>query len=354
MGISLLQYSATSTKTRAMFSGLLTNEDYIRLLNKKTVRDVVEYLKKNTTYSKVLSNIYENNVHRNELEIIFKESVYADYKKILRYLGGNSRKFIKAAFLRHEMEDLKILIREIYTRRDNEFIMDSLVFLKKHSEIDYKKLFSSKDLDDLIGNLKGTEYYKALSYFSGRTQEGNLFDMEMSLDISYFMSILKLKDKLLSGNDNKLVSMSLGMEIDIMNIMFIYRSKKLFNLSKEMTLNHVIPYWFKLKKEQLTGLAECSNVKDFLEYVEKTPYRKVFKPNQEYLWEINSLNYLYKFYKSLLREGQFTIGAIIGYIHLKEIDIRNIITIVEGIRYNLPEDEIRTFIVGKTDKLSKF
>ena len=354
MGISLLEYSATSAKTRAMFSKLLTNDDYLYLLSRKTVRDVVEYLKKNTAYNKVLLNINENNVHRNELEMVFKESIYDDFNKILRFLSDDSLKFIKASFLRHELEDIKVLLREIYTGRDNEFIIDSLVFLKKHSKIDYKKLFNSKSLNDLIGNLKGTEYYKALSYFSRREEGQNLFDMEMSLDINYFMLIIKLKEKLLSGKDNKLISMSLGMEIDIMNIMFIYRSKKLFNLSKEITLNNVIPFWFRLKKEQLVGLAECNDIQEFKEYVERTPYSKIFRANEEHLWEINSINYLYKFYKSLLRKGQFTLGAIMGYMHLKDIDVRNIITIIEGVRYSLPEDEIKSYIVGKSDKLDKF
>ena len=345
MSGSVFKYSAAGTKIRAMYSKLLTEKDYMHLISRKSVREVVEYLKKHTSYDKILSDINENDVHRNELEIVFKESLFNDYNKIFHFINGNSRKFIEAVFLKNEMEDIKVLIGEIYTGRDNKFVLNSLVFLKKYSKLDYNKLIASRDLDQLIDNLKGTEYYRTLSFFKGR-KEKSLFEMEMYMDISYLMSILKLKDTLTTGEDNKLISMGLGMEIDIMNTMFIYRSKKLFNLPKEMVLNHVIPYWFRLKKEDLVKMAGSHDTNKFKDYIRKTFYGKIFSSDEEQLWEINSLNLLYEFYKGLLRKKQFSLGAIIGYVHLKSMDIRNIITIIESVRYSLPEDEIKNIIIG--------
>jgi len=346
MPFSVLSYTAANTKARALFGKLLTSDDYKKLLDKKNVPDIASYLKKYTSYSSILSEINENDVHRGELEALFKASLYNDFIKILHFLGGNAAKFIEAAFLRHEIEDLKMLISIIYTRRESELMKDSLVLLKKYSTLDYNKLIRSRSVEELISNLKGTEYYKVLAYFTGNLKQNSLFDIEMALDNHFFLSVIKLKDKLLSGSDRKIVTRSFGLEIDILNIMLIYRCKKLFYLPKEITLNYVIPYWYRLKKSQLVRLAESHDISEFKDLVSQTPYAKIFKANEEHMWETNSMTFMYRFYKSILREKQPSLGVAIAYLHLKDIDIRNIITVIEGVRYSLPTEEIEKYLIG--------
>ena len=346
MPFSVLKYSSVNAKARALYGKLLTREDYENLLSKKTVHDVATYIKKNTAYSSLLIDINENQVHRGELEKLLKTSLYADFKKLLRFLGGSPGKFLQSAFLRYEIEDLKALLRVIYTGRNGEVIKDSLVFLRNYSDLDYETLIQSKNVADLVGNLKGSVYYKVLSPLVESKDRHNLFDIEMAVDLHFFMMMLKMKDKLLSGNDWKSVTRSFGIEIDIMNIMMIYRCKRLFNLSKEATLNHVIPHWYRLSRGQLVQLAESRDVQEFKDLILKTKYRSIFNVNEEHLWEANSLNYSYRMYKSHLRRDYFNIGTTMAYLHLKEMDIRNIITLIEGVRYSLPREETVSYLIG--------
>ena len=51
------------------------------------------------------------------------------------------------------------------------------------------------------------------------------FDYEMQLDIHYYKEVWKLKDKLLNGDTLKAFTECIGTEIDLLNIMWIYRSK---------------------------------------------------------------------------------------------------------------------------------
>jgi len=343
---SYLSYTAAITKSKSLYGKLLNKDDYKIMLGMRTVQEVAAYLKKNTFYANMLVPINENDVHREQLEELFKTSLYDDYTKLLHYLGGKKAKFTKAAFLRYEIEDLKVLISTIYTKRESELIESSLVFLKKYSKLDYDKLLHSMSVEELINNLKGTDYYRVLSYFLGNFKEISIFDIEIALDTYFFLTTIKLKDKLLSGSDRKIVTKSFGMEIDILNIMLIYRCKKLFDLPKEITLNYVIPYWYKLSKKQLVNLAACYNVTEFNEILLKTPYAKIFKINEEQMWEINSMNFMYGFYKKMLRESQPSIGMIFLYLHLKDIDIRNIITTIEGVRYSLAAEEIKKYLIG--------
>lgn len=346
MAVSIFKYSSVNTKARALFGKLLTKGDYEELLGRRTVQDAAAYLKKNTAYSYLLSSINTNLVHRGELEKLFKTSLYEDFMKLLRFLRGGPAEFLKAAFLRYEIEDLKMLLRVVYTGRDSEAIRDSLVFLKEYSDLDFEKLTGSNNIHHIIGNLKGSEYYKVLSPFLDSTKQQNLFDMEMSLDLHFFMTILKLKDKLLSGADRESITQTFGIEIDILNILMIYRCKKLFNFPKELTVKYVIPYWYRLSREQLIHLSESRDVEEFKRHVSKTKYSHIFKADDEHLWETNSMNYMYRVYKSHLRSDCFNIGLSMAYLHLKEMDIRNIITLIEGVRYNLSREEIKSYLAG--------
>jgi V/A-type H+-transporting ATPase subunit C len=47
-----------------------------------------------------------------------------------------------------------------------------------------------------------------------------------------------------------------------------------------------------------------------------------------------------------LRQHGGDIGVALSYLYLKETDIKNIIMIIEGVRYALPTREIASFLIG--------
>lgn len=346
MSVFIAKYSSVNAKVRALYGKLLSNCDYEELLEKRSVPSVAEYLKKSSGYGELLSSINESQVHRGELEKVFRASLYNDFIKVLRFLSSGSKKFLEAAFLRYEVEDLKMLFRIIYTGHKDETMKNSLVFLKNHSSLDFSKLINSSNIPDIVHSLKGSEYYKVLSPLASGSAKPNLFDIEMSLDLHYFMTMLKLTEKLLSAGDYKRIINTFGTEIDMLNIMVIYRCKKMFKLPSELTYKYVIPYWYRLSKEQLIQLSQSHNVDEFKKIISDTKYKNVFKTDEEHRWEINCANYLYRIYKNHFRTDNFSFGMTLAYLHLKEMDIRNIITLIEGVRYGLTKEEIKSYLIG--------
>jgi len=343
---SVARYSSVNAKAKNLYGKLLTKHDYDELLSSKTVRDIAAYLKKNTGYRTIFSNVDENLVHRGELEILLKTSLMDDYVKIMLFLNSNTRKFLKAVFLRYEIEDLKLLFRVIYTNRESESVIKSLVFLQNFSKLDYKRLVTSKNIYENIAALKESKYYSALSPFINLTQNPNLFDIEMSLDLSYFMNIIKLKDRLLSGPDRRSITHSFGTEVDLLNLFMLYRCKMLFKIPEDRIFKYVIPYWYRLSRDQLIKLSQISEIEEFKRSLLHTKYAVIFKPDKEHLWEKNSMLYVYKLYKRQFRKDCYNLGGALAYLRLREMDIKNIITLIEGVRYNLPREKIRNYLVG--------
>ncbi len=346
MLLSAFKYACINAKIRGMYGKLLEKEAYDEMISSQSVMGVASFLKNNTAYGSLLSSINENLIHRGELETILKTSLFDDFAKIFRYLRGNQQVFLKAAFLRYEIEDLKVILRILSSHNKNQIAADSLNFLKRYSELDYEALEKSRTIPEFVDNLKESVYYNVLSPFVYSSHPGTLFDMEMALDLHFFTVIFRLKDKLLTGQDKKNISESFGTETDILNIMWIYRCKKFFDIPKEVILNKAIPHWYRLNRRQLLSLAGSRNLEEFKSVLSTTRYNDVFNPSDEHLWPYSYTDFIYTLNKKSLLANSFNFKTVMAYIHLKEIDIRNIITVIEGIRYRMPAEKIRTFVTG--------
>ena len=83
--LASLSSNAVSAKARGMHGKRLTNNNFMDLLNCKTVHDVAYYLKNRTSYNKLLAGINENEVSRSELEVLLKQKIFDDCSDLGRY-----------------------------------------------------------------------------------------------------------------------------------------------------------------------------------------------------------------------------------------------------------------------------
>ena len=61
-------------------------------------------------------------------------------------------------------------------------------------------------------------------------------------------------------------------------------------------------------------------------------------------WGNGFFRYASFIYRSNIRMRPFTIAPMVDYIFLKEIEIVNLTTIIEGVRYHIDPDKVGTFI----------
>jgi vacuolar-type H+-ATPase subunit C/Vma6 len=117
-------------------------------------------------------------------------------------------------------------------------------------------------------------------------------------------------------------------------LLVLYRCKKYFN---NYDLKFFLNYGKYITKEKIAKMSESSTFESFDELIENTPYKKDFKEDSEK----NYRKFMYKKYKKCFREKYFDVGFLISYFELRVCEQRNIINILEGIRYKLDKEEIR-------------
>jgi V/A-type H+-transporting ATPase subunit C len=329
-----VSYSGINTKVKAMTPKIISNDDFQKIANLETVVDFIAFLKKHPGYHNLFEKYDEREIHRGEAERIFINGLYLDYTSIYRFADDEQRQDLELVFFRYEINVLKACIRLIH---NNESAYDLSLFhpfFTKHSQINVNTLSTSRSMDEYIQNLKGTQYYSILLKMSSKSGLSS-FDYEMALDVYYFTKSWRLKDKTLSGNNRKAFTHRMGTEIDLLNIMWIYRSKKMYDMNSADIFTYLIPVNYKLSIEQLSRLVGALTLDEFMNLLSTTRY-KAFASHlrngtaeQEYNHIINKI-YLYH-----MTRYPASMTVVNYYLFRKDKEIRQLTSALECIRYGL-------------------
>ena len=147
--------------------------------------------------------------------------------------------------------------------------------------------------------------------------------------------------KYLKGKDLEVFTQTYGTTIDMLNISWIFRSKKFYKLSPAQLYSVLLPVNYKLRKSHLKSLVEAESVQTMIDVLSTTVYGKYLK-----LIEGGSLESLYRVVLDRVhqlagRNLPYTLATVNLYLYLKHKEIGQLITLTECIRYSYTPDEIR-------------
>lgn len=339
-------YAAINTKTSAMLGKLLTVEDYKKILSLKNPSEIATYLKSNTAYKELFNGMDTSKMHRDEIEVVLKRCLVEYMDKLMHHFNGQYKEFFKCFYIKHEIVDLKRAARLIHIDKDFRTLKNNLVFAGKYKYIDMDKVVQAKDINQLIESLNGTIYYPFLkNLIDGNTKE-SLYRFEMSLDRAFF-TILEEKAKKLPLEDKKIVEELFGSYIDMLNLRWIYRGKKYYDLSSEEVFNYSIMDGYAFKYKKLKDFCYAANEEEFIKKALETPYGFMFKGDSEsdIYMERRMNRYLYFKYKSKKQRYSLNIAAVLVYLELIEFEIRDIISMIETVRYEMNYEDGKKYLI---------
>ena len=342
----IIIYSAINTKIRILERGFLSRQDYSNMLQIISVSQVANYLKENTSYKNLLSGIQTDRVSRRDIEDVLTKNMIINMDKLIYYFRGDYRILIRSLYLKYEIEDLKILARSIFNGKKAEEIERPLSFLGKYSNIEPERLYRAETIRDLIYSLKGSQFFEFLiPLVDGRRE--NLFRFEMALDTGYFNIIQNRRLNILPL-DEYLIKKWEGLLADLYNIQWIYRGKKFYQLSPEELLNYTINFGDRLHYKDRQRMCYSKSLEDLHQMTSELVYGFLFKKEEistDIYMERRINRFLFYKLNGLNKKFPLSIIQTITYIWRLELEIRDIISIVESIRYSIPAEEIKKYLV---------
>lgn len=101
----------------------------------------------------------------------------------------------------------------------------------------------------MIRGLKGSAYYEPLEKLLEQGK-ATLPACETAMDMLYFKTIWKIKDKYLSKAEAKMLAQCFGTKMDMLNFQWICRAKKYYNLSEGDIYALIIPIQYHVTKKR--------------------------------------------------------------------------------------------------------
>ncbi len=354
---SLTTYAGASAKLAAMSSNLLKKEDYEALMTKASVPEVARYLQETPMYSEALKGVDVEQIHRRDLEIILKADLIKDIKKFVAFMVTLDKTFVRCLFTRYEIENLKLAIRnaliEAEAKRTIEYLKSKFYDLGEWATIDPIKVALSSSREEILDNLEKTPYYEVIRniFASYRGPRKNIMGIiENALDSWFFPRFLESAKKL-GNKDYKVARRMIGVRADLINLEWIVRVKKFYTLRSEEIYNSLIPVYFKLNTNYLHQLCDAKDVKEVLDMGINGPYEEVFRNLKDddllpHGITENVRRFLYKEAERALSSfSNFSIASFFHYFYLKEYEIMDIISLIEGVRYKIKPNEMKKYLI---------
>lgn len=340
---SVLSYSGLSTKIRAMQSRLVTDEQLEEIVQLPNVPQVTAYLKRTPEYQNIWSGLDENDLHRGQIEKLLKKSIFLNFSRLYHFANQEQRTFLSLYSKRYEIRVLKEIMTNLFDHRDTDPVDISPYrdFFRHHSKLDIDRLTACTNMDEFIAALKGNDFFISLSQVNERGN-ATLFDFGMALDLSYFSQIWNVRKKLFKGNDLKQITKAYGEKFDMLNLQFIQRSKRCFQMEPAAIYALLVPMNYKLRKEEITTLVEAPTPEEFRRIFNGTYYGKKYEQ-----LTVASLEEFYNYIlRSILeqeaRKDPYSVAVIYSYLYHKEHEVNRLTIALECVRYGVdPEQSLR-------------
>ncbi len=343
---NVMTYSGITVKIRAMQAKLLKDGDYEQIASMRSVPEVTEFLKEKPAYEKYLEEMDSTLYHRGNVEKILYQSLFDDYSRIFRFGGPQQKQFLKTYWKRYEVDVINYCLRIVFNHYQIPFDLDyKKEYFDRYSQISIDALVASKNVEELVDNLAGTEYYEPLKKIR-EMETATLFDYDMALELYYFITLWKRQKRLLKGKELKLYARDCGTKIDLLNLQWVYRAKKYYHMLPPDIYSLTIPIHYRLSVKEYKTLVETPSLEEFLRQAENTWYARKYDFGDGRTMEQTYKDCLRHLYLADRRQNPYSVASIYTYLYLKEEEIDKLTTALECIRYGLPRSETLAYMGG--------
>jgi V/A-type H+-transporting ATPase subunit C len=342
-----MAFYAVNTKIAAKKGRILKKEDWNKYIESTSVEKLTEIFKSNVEINKAFRESGISSVNRDSVEIALNKLKTVEIEELLHYFSGEYKEFIRTMLMEEEISDLSLVIRKLSREESLNEVSERFVHSKLFTTVDFDDLLTSKDVDQLIDKLKKTPYYNVLRNLTGEHALKREFHMEMKLHVVLYNKIYEAAKKL-DKVDFNAVKEIVGLKIDLLNLQWIYRAIKYYNILPEEIFNYSLEGGKNIDLKKIRKLCYSKSIKEFKRLARGFLDYDIFQDlNAEKTGDteidINTaaLSYMFNYLKD---KRYYNIGAAISFIYLLDVVINDLTSITEGIKYHVPKEKLEEYL----------
>ncbi|MBQ3416617.1 MAG: V-type ATPase subunit [Ruminococcus sp.] len=338
---------AVSAKARAKFGKFLTDRDYTNILSCQSVAEVMVYLKTHTHFSRALSEVSENEVHRGWLEMLLRQYLFYEFDSLCRYDSGLSAGFSRYVVERTEVEQIVRFLILLNSNSTEKFIFQFPAYLDKHSDLEISKLAVASNYDEFLDALTKTPYYEILKQFSP-DKKGRLpvSEIENKLYEHITGDMHTLIEKQSKGSERRELTDIFRRLNDYSMVSRILRMKRYYHLEPSAIRASLMPEYGSISPKMIDRMCEAETAEEVYRLLGHTGTGKLLKRNadENYAGD-NGVRLQYILAKNYLHFSNNPSVVMISFVFLSETELMNVITLIEGVRYRMDTKTIQSLLI---------
>jgi vacuolar-type H+-ATPase subunit C/Vma6 len=273
----------------------------------------------------------------------------------LSCLSGRGADLLQWMLVRFQVENLKVLARQCFTRTAIDEAGEHLVPLPGEFALNTQGLAAAKSPEDFVRLVPKGLFRESLERVL-KVAGDNLgpFLLEAVLDHTYFQELLKRTDGL-PREEKDIVRPMVCQEVDIFHLMLVVRGKFHYLMTTDMLMPlHVAGTMISrgLFVSMLSDLDLDTSVGRVEERViDGVPFQQGSCDGSSAVDALTLEGLAWRRFLRLsnvaFRKGHIGLGAIAGYVGLRRVEVANLITISEGIRRAMTPETIRAHLIPR-------
>jgi V/A-type H+/Na+-transporting ATPase subunit C len=341
-------YAAISARVRALYSNLLSPQDFARLSDSPDFPTLVAQLK-TTAYGPYLESLKERDLTPQKVELQIEGRLADSYSSVVQIAPQNAKSLLRQLYRYFEVDNLKAILRGIVTNADWDRIREVLFPMGSMSVLPAQAMVESGSIGSAIDLLQGTPYYETLSFAMKRySTEQNLFPLEVALDLYYWRQ-LWMQARRLQGLDREQSLRIIGSLMDVNNLMWVIRYKVYYQLSEEEIINYTLPFGYRVRDEDVRSVAAGADlavvvgrvfpgIPDLNTLLE---HPRVGLPQLEIVLKRRLMQQCL----SAFIGDPFHIGIPLAFLILSQLEIEDLTVLIEAKSSQMPQEEFRPYLL---------
>lgn len=340
--------NALLAKCRAKYGQRLGRDQYDSLIACRSVSDVASQLRQ-THYAPALEKLDQSSIHRGRLEGALDAMLYDELASLCRYERSLGVWISGYIMMKGEILQLLEFLKLLAAGRPGEYIFSLPEYFREHTELDLDSLARARSYKDMLDSVRKTPYFRILSGFApNESGQIELASIEHALYEKLYDDVFSMIDSSMSGKAKEELLELMGTQVDLLNFTHVYRLKRYYSADADTTRTMTFRHCYKLSSKVLESMVNAASGDEVIALLEqKTPYGRLIDENAVaggYAEQQNQRLLAGKA-RHLLRFSISPPVVLMAFEILAETEVQDVVTIIEGVRYELPPEEIKALTV---------
>jgi len=348
-------YGSLNVHMRAQRTELFAVGTY-NLLASATDFNNLQQMLANTKYHDVIgSEMVKKYPNLIEIDRRLIQNFVDQYNLYRKFIPKRSKVFIDAYSKSYFFNNVKVILSALHGANRYEDAWGMLITLTENENEEIEVLYKSKDVEEMISRIRDEELRDTLDAALGEYRYLDLvYPLIIAVDQLYYNTICKELGKL-KGEDKNKVKGLFNTRIGLQNLEIILRSKT-YDITPGIVKKWLIATKYcPLKSEIYDQLLAAQDMESAFNIVkEKTPFRdlanRLLQNIEQNVPPLDNFDryadqvFVHKV-NSIFRGASFNIAVFLAFFTLKEIELRNLRTIILGKIHKRSTNEILDKIV---------